>query len=335
MALAPIRHPNRDFFILDLQDIAPKDDTASAEHPFFSLATKPDMRHLHYGHAGNELTIIPSGKGLPTIFDKDVLIFCVSQIMALKNAGKPYGKKVRFSARDLLIATNRQIDGDGYKRLEEAFQRLIGTTFTTNISHADNTHRTHIFSMVDSGGFATSGPARRLKYCELTLSDWMMDQIEATAVMTISPKYFRLRRPLERRIYEIARKHCGKQDVFKISLEKLQGKTGSTAPDYKFRYNLRQIIEDDHTPDYVLALDERDMVTIKPRRQNRMQGRMLFVSDRAKEQAKELLLGTGEDLYAVEAQWLEKAQESGEVKNVDRAFLGYVRGIVKNRKKIR
>ena len=332
MALDPIRYPNRDFFILDLQDIAPKADTASAEHPFFSLATKPDMRELHYGQQGNSLTITPSGKGLPTIFDKDVLIFCVSQIMALKNAGKPYGKKVRFSGRDLLIATNRPTNNLGYDRLEDAFKRLVGTTFSTNITYGPRHAETQIFSMVDSGGFATDPYSRRLKYCEITLSDWMMDQIEATAVMTISPKYFRLRRPLERRIYEIARKHCGKQPEFKISLEKLQAKTGSTAPAKKFRLNLRQIIADDHTPDYVLSLDDRDTVTIKPRKADRMQGRMLFVSDRAKEKAKELLLGTGQDLYAVEAQWMEKARESGEVKNVDAAFLGYVRGIVKKRK---
>ena len=46
MALLPIRHPQRDFIILDIADAVPKDGTASMEHPLFSLATKPDMRHL-------------------------------------------------------------------------------------------------------------------------------------------------------------------------------------------------------------------------------------------------------------------------------------------------
>ena len=165
---------------------------------------------MHYGREGHELTITPSGKGLPTIFDKDILIFCISQLMARKNAGKPIGRRVRFSARDLLIATNRPIGGEHYDRLEDAFKRLVGTTFTTNITHGE-THETRVFSMVDSGGFVQVGPQRRLKYCEITLSDWMLDQIEANACMTISNDYFRIRRPLERRIYEIARKHCGQQ----------------------------------------------------------------------------------------------------------------------------
>jgi len=326
MTLAPERHPNRDFFILDLQDIAPKDDTASAEHPFFSLSTRPDMRHLHYGHEGNALHIRPSGIGLPTIFDKDVLIFCISQIMALRNAGKPYGKKVRFSARDLLIATNRRTGGIEYKRLEEAFARLIGTTFTTNITHAADHHETQIFSMVDSGGFATDPYSHRLKYCEITLSDWMMDQIEATAVMTISPKYFQLRRPLERRIYEIARKHCGKQPRFQIGLGKLQAKTGSTAPLKKFRLNLRQIIADDHTPDYKIELDDNDLVTIKPRKAApRVLSPNIQIPAWADEKARDISRAKGWDFHALESEFKAWAGGKAPPKCYGAAFVGFVK----------
>lgn len=42
----------------------------------------------------------------------------------------------------------------------------------------------------------------------------------------LAPDYFNLRKPIERRIYEIARKHCGDQELFKIGLEKLQLKVG-------------------------------------------------------------------------------------------------------------
>lgn len=72
---------------------------ASMEHPLFSLATKPDMRHLEYRRGDNVLKIRPSGMGLPTIFDKDILIFTISQLMARKNCGEPIGDTVRFSAR--------------------------------------------------------------------------------------------------------------------------------------------------------------------------------------------------------------------------------------------
>lgn len=79
------------------------------EHPLFSLATKPDMRHLVYQNGENRLEIVPSGLGLPTIKDKDILIFCISQLMHMKNRARRSGKRVRFSARELSISTNRPI----------------------------------------------------------------------------------------------------------------------------------------------------------------------------------------------------------------------------------
>ena len=98
MALLPDRHPQKDFFILDISDVVPKDDTSTMEHPMFSLATKPDMRHLHYQAGENTLKIVPSGNGLPTVFDKDILIFCISQLMHKKNRGEKIGKRLPLLA---------------------------------------------------------------------------------------------------------------------------------------------------------------------------------------------------------------------------------------------
>jgi len=185
MSLLPDRHPQKDFFILDIADVVPKDDTASMEHPLFSLATKPDMRHLVYQNGENRLEIAPSILGLPTIKDKDILIFCISQLMHMKNRGEKIGKRVRFSARELSIATNRPVGGDHYKRLEQAFKRLQGTQFTTTI-RTGKKPGVKIFSLVDQAGFVMQEDTWRLDYCEVVLSDWLMRAIEANEVVTIS-----------------------------------------------------------------------------------------------------------------------------------------------------
>jgi hypothetical protein len=39
--------------------------------------------------------------------------------MHRKNRGEAIGDTVRFSARELSVATNRQIGGDHYKRLDK------------------------------------------------------------------------------------------------------------------------------------------------------------------------------------------------------------------------
>ena len=322
MALLPQRYPNRDFFVLDISDVVPKDDTASMEHPLFSLATKPDMREIYYANGNVDLRIIPSGVGLPTIFDKDILIFCVSQLMHRKNQGLPIGKTVRFSAHELMVATNRTIGGEHYDRLEEAFIRLSGTRFVSNITTGGKAE-TRIFGMVDEGGFVRTPDEKfRLDYCELTLSDWMMRAIEAAEVVTISSEYFRLRRPLERRLYEIARKHCGAQSKWQVGLEKLQLKTGSNAPLKRFRFNLRQIIEDDHTPDYSFELTDADQVIVRPRKTRRIKSSAVVIPAWAEEKAREVARSKGWDYHALQREFEDFARKGG-ARDIGAAFVGF------------
>ena len=320
MSLLPDRHPQQDFFVLDIADVVPKDDTASMEHPLFSLATKPDMRHLVYQSGQNRLEITPSGKGLPTIFDKDILIFCISQLMHKKNRGEKIGKRVRFSAREMLIATNRPIAGLTYKRLEQAFIRLSGTRFVTNIQTGDKIE-TRIFGLMDEGGFVRTADEKfRLDYCEVVLSDWLMRAIEANEVVTISNDYFRLRRPLERRIYEIARKHCGSQKRWQIGLAKLQEKTGSNAPLKRFRLNIREIIENDHLPFYTVELSKDDLVIFRPRAPKRAVSENLVIPSWAEEKARAIAREKGWDYHALEAEWRGFANNPD---NPGAAFVGF------------
>jgi len=79
--IPPNRCFNRDFFQCDILDAAPKDDMSSMEHPIFSLSTKPDTNIRYYEHNGNTLEVIPSVLGLATIWDKDILTYCISQIV--------------------------------------------------------------------------------------------------------------------------------------------------------------------------------------------------------------------------------------------------------------
>src|SRR3954451_14368453 len=85
--LLPDRYPTADFFVCDLFDAAPKGDMASMAHPVFSLSTKPDHRIRRYESGPNYVEVKPGADGLATIHDRDVLIYCISQIMAGMNKG--------------------------------------------------------------------------------------------------------------------------------------------------------------------------------------------------------------------------------------------------------
>jgi hypothetical protein len=98
------------------------------------------------------------------------------------------------------------------------------------------------------------------------LSDWVFNAIRAHEVLTLHRDYFRLRKPIERRVYEIARKHCGQQNEWRINLRTLLKKTGSQSPIKRFRQMIRHLTEHDHLPDYSVSFEaEADMVTFRNR----------------------------------------------------------------------
>lgn len=313
----------QDLFVIDLADVAPRDDLASMEHPLFSLTPNPDGRALVYETPNARIEIVPSGKGLPTIFDKDILIFCISRLMDAKNRGEKIGKRLQFSAHDLLLSTRRRTGGAEYTRLREAFTRLQGTQFITDIQTGKK-GETRMFSMFDEAGFHfdMSSKKMRVSHCEVVLSDWVMRSIEANEVVQIAPEYFDLRRPLDRRLYEIARKHCGNQKAWEIGLDKLQAKTGSNTAQKQFRRYIRQAIERDNMPFYFLELDDRDKVTFRPRRPKEALSKGVVVSLDALERGHAILKGKGWDSQAKVREWQTYAAKQPP-ESPDGAFIGW------------
>jgi len=168
----------------------------------------------------------------------------------------------------------------------------------------------------------------RLDYCEVILSDWVMRAIEANEVVTISRDYFRLRRPLERRLYEIARKHCGTSPKWQIGLPKLQDKTGSNAPLKRFRLNLREIIEADTTPFYRFELTKDDLVIVRPRKAPTARlSASIKLPEWAEDKGREVAREKGWDYHALRSNWLgmasEEAAKGNPPKNAGAAFVGY------------
>ena len=194
------RHPNRDFFLADLFDYALKDDGASMEAPIFTLATRPDLSVWRWRSkdGSKSVQVTPSVLGRATQHDKDVLIYVVSQMVEGLNRDRDDAncRTVRFTVYDFLVTTNRQTSGDGYRRLHEAFERLRGTSITTDIK-TGGTRVREGFGIIDKWKIIEKSPTdNRMIAVEVTLSDWLYNAVQAFEVLTIHPDYFRLRKPL-------------------------------------------------------------------------------------------------------------------------------------------
>ncbi len=319
------RHPQGDFFVCDIFGAHPKDDLASMEHPMFSLSTRPDLRVLDYTHNGVQVTLTPSVRGLATIHDKDILIYCISQLVAALNAGREVTRHLVLRAHDLLVATNRDTSGDAYKRLRDAFERLAGTRITTNIVTGD-VETTRGFGMIEAWEIQRQTRGGRMISVAVTLSDWLFRAVMARSVLTLSRDYFRLRKPLERRIYELARKHCGRQAQWRVSIAVLHHKSGAASPVRVFRKMVRDMIAENHLPDYLLEEGAEDILIVTPRAQPAQLALTSLppLSLEVLNKARQML--PGQDIYAFEAQWRALWETSGRprLRSPGAAFIGWL-----------
>lgn len=264
-----------DLFLCDLASWPIKDDIASMEVPVFCLEKHGSTQTREYIRGDKKVRIIPSGEGAATVFDKDVLIYAVSQIVEAMNQGLPISRTVRIKSNDYLLATKRTNGGAQFARILSQLRRLRGTTIETNIE-TGGIEQTRGFSLIESyevtsqkrsvpkkastTGKKPSDEEVRVIEFEITLSEWLYNGIKGLEVLTLDDGYFKLTRSIDRRIYEIARKHCGNQPFWKISIPLLIEKIGSTRGNelYKVRDEIRRIIEKDHLPEYHIALEKSD-----------------------------------------------------------------------------
>lgn len=209
---------------------------------------------------------MPSPLGLPTIFDKDLLLYCISQVMDKINQGEIPPKTIRISVHDFLVATNRPKGGIAYTRFKNALKRLAGCLVETTIQ-TGRTKQVSGFGLLESYRYLENEHVkRRLVGVEITLSDWIYNSLIAKEVLTIDRDYFRLRKPIDRRIYEIARKHCGNKPAWSITLDKLYAKSGALSAVKHFRASIKALAEHDHLPEYnILYNRDSDLVTFGKR----------------------------------------------------------------------
>jgi len=351
MALLTLKHKNADFFIADIFDQTPfKNDLASMEHPVFTLAKKPDLREIKYKNGDKEIKISPHFKyGLPTIFDKDLLLYCASLLMSEVNKGNTPPKTIRISPHDYFISTNRDTSGDSYALFKKSLERLKGCSITTNIK-TNGRYVSQGFGVIDSWQIIESCKVKnRMVRIEVVVSDWFYNSIVGREMLTINRDYFRLGKATERRLYEIARKHCGNQKKWSISLENLFIKTGSSGTLRLFKSRFKTIINDDHIPDYRYYLDDKDKVTVirtnglgtnaQIRSELNLHDRAFNILSQLRKDTVSKANKLHKDSYTdwsmqeIATQYVQHMEKKGAPKTLDGSFLGFLKNKVKTFKK--
>ena len=256
------RYEKGDFFIADGSDLPYfRDDMASMANPLFALKAG-DTRTIRYEQNQVKTEISANAEyGRATIFDKDIWIFAISKLMQAKFEGKEINNAIEFSAAEFFKATNRGKGGKQFEMFKDALNRLRGTSILTEIETGGQRSASG-FGLLDGWEVIEENDKKYPLRVIIELPHWLYRSITKDEVLPISKDYFRLRKPIDRRVYEIARKHCGKQPSWKISLELLHRKTGATMVFKNFRIAINSLAQANVLPDYCIEYDRKsDMVT--------------------------------------------------------------------------
>ncbi len=244
----------KDFYEISYADTALKDLAATMEAPIYSLSKNKDTDKLHWVSANGKkwIVITPDPElGRATIFDHDLIIYITSCLVNNKNNGQSPSKIVRFRVYDYLIATGKSTGGSEYLRVETALKRLYGTDIETNITTGKKLI-TSRFRLVES--YKLVKEDGELTLAEVKLSDWIFNGLDNFDVFTLHRSYFKLKKPLERRLYSIARKHCSNKSAWSIGIENLTKNSGSRSTVKEFKRMLNEIIKADTLPDYRILI---------------------------------------------------------------------------------
>lgn len=248
-----------ELFIMDsplLTDV--RGERSLMAFPFFALSKGKWTKPLSYDNGSVSIEIVPTAKGAATIYDKEIVLYIASLMIARLKAGGEVSQDFHFTAHDLFCVTGNNPSARSYTRLSQALERLQGTQIKTNIEAGGEGEEGYFSWLSEAKLYYTkakdaNGETRRLKAIRVRLCDWLYRAIlRDRQVLDYASGYFELG-PVERRLYEIARVSCVDQSV-EIELDDLRRQLGYQNSLPHFRHALKGIVEADVIPDYRLSM---------------------------------------------------------------------------------
>ncbi len=232
--------------------------------PFFALTKNAQMKPLTYKMNNVAIEMRPSASGVATIYDKEVILYIASLIVAKLDRGDTVTQEFSFTANDLFRVTGTSSSARSYERLSEALTRLQGTQIRTNIEAGGEGEEGWFswFSEAKTTYRRGKNDEKRLRSVQVRLCDWLYRAIvKDRRILTYNLAYFDLG-PIERRLYELARSLCEDGTEFEIVLKQLALQVGSQDTAARFKQALKTIVRADELPDYHIAM--HDVVALDP-----------------------------------------------------------------------
>jgi plasmid replication initiation protein len=225
--------------------------------PIVSLAKSKRSTPIEFTKGDVKVEVsAPAHIGIATIWDLDIVLWCIGQLNAAMNRGETPPPTIAAPAYDILKGVKRHTSGTEYRRLKEALDRLKATTIRTTIRAKGK--RGETFSLIERVRWAEDEQGRPLGI-EVTVPQWLHSAVTDRRVLALDPRYFDITSGLGRWLYRLARKQAGdRSDGWRWSIADLHERSGVANSRKQFAYDLRKVIESNALPEYWLSLYENE-----------------------------------------------------------------------------
>tara|TARA_R110002126_G_scaffold54466_2_gene147449 strand:+ start:7970 stop:8776 length:807 start_codon:yes stop_codon:yes gene_type:complete len=213
-----------------------KSDLFSLELPIYAISSK-SREPVELKYKDTFVRITPSHIGRATVKDKEIVIYCLSQLMVQLNSKLQPGEIASVCTFDFLKTTGRGASGRAYQDFNLALERLKGTIIQTNRT-INGKPIDQISGIIESYKISES-KSRRV---EIKLADWIIQSALENKILTLDPSYFGIKRSFDKRVYEVCRKLCGKYHTLSIRLENFHTLVTGTGTAAKFKRDLTLLI---------------------------------------------------------------------------------------------
>lgn len=233
-------------------------DLFALEFPLFSL--KLDKRALDYeftSRNGTTITLRSTMAGRATIQDADLWLYCISKMLQLIYEKDVPTRRITFTGYDFLKKTGRKPTGSNYQQIIKSLERLKGTILKTNRT-IETWEVGAGLGLLDSYDYIKDKKTGKIVKIEVVLPEWLYCEIVTKKIATINPQYLKLK-PLEKRIYQIAKIHCRQESFNNVfNLNYFAKKVGSVHKIERFRFEIKKLCETQPLPDFLIHYNRKE-----------------------------------------------------------------------------
>jgi len=219
-------------------------------YPYFTLTKQKRTKPMRFFNEEQNVRIEIHGieiNGIANIHDADLLLWFSAEVRRHYEKTGQITHRIFYNPRKMLVEIGRGKGGMQINRLQESLERLVSTYVRTTVrtEHQKGKGGFHWLDYWKGSQDNKTGEPKNL--WSVGMSEWLIQGIiQDTNILTLHPGYYSLTSGLEKRLYQIARKHAGKQNFgAMMTMETLYKKTGSSENTRKFAYKVRTIAREE------------------------------------------------------------------------------------------